>query len=85
MPGPVLVRSARADASAAQERADQARDELRTALDNRQKALAERGKAPACSSRSTFNGHAAENALPYAAAHGYHSKDIVHVGGNHDG
>ncbi|MEW2577680.1 Holliday junction resolvase-like protein [Streptomyces syringium] len=80
----LLVRSARADATAAQQRADQARDELRTALENHQRALAERGKAAARGSRSTFDGHVAENAFPYAADHGYHPKDIVHVGGNID-
>ncbi|MEU2856009.1 Holliday junction resolvase-like protein [Streptomyces syringium] len=80
----LLVRSARADATAAQQRADQALGELRTALENHQRALAERGKAAARSSRSTFDGHVAENAFPYAADHGYHPKDIVHVGGNID-
>ncbi|MBB4890404.1 Holliday junction resolvase-like protein [Streptomyces netropsis] len=80
----LLVRSARADATAAQQRADQALEELRTALENHQRALAERGKAAARSSRSTFDGHVAENAFPYAAEHGYHPKDIVHVGGNID-
>lgn len=80
----VLVRSARADAVAAQQRADQARDELRTAVENHQQALTERGRAAARSSRSTFDGHVAENAFPYAAEHGYHPKDIVHVGGNID-
>ncbi|MFI9311140.1 Holliday junction resolvase-like protein [Streptomyces triculaminicus] len=80
----LLVRSARADATAAQQRADQARDELRTAVETHQKALTERGKAAARSSRSTFDGHVAENAFPHAAEHSYHPKDIVHVGGNID-
>ncbi|MEN2416484.1 Holliday junction resolvase-like protein [Streptomyces rimosus] len=77
----LLVRSARADAKAAQQRADQAHHELRNALENHDKALAERGKASARSARSTFDGHVAENAFPYAAKHIYHPKDIVHVGG----
>ncbi|MFI9311475.1 Holliday junction resolvase-like protein [Streptomyces triculaminicus] len=80
----LLVRSARTDATAAQQRADQALEKLRTAEKDHQKALTERGKAAARSSRSTFDGHVAENAFPYAAEHGYHPKDIVHVGGNID-
>ncbi|MEV5242935.1 Holliday junction resolvase-like protein [Streptomyces cinnamoneus] len=80
----LLVRSARTDAAAAQQRADQALEKLRTAEKDHQKALIERGKAAARSSRSTFDGHVAENAFPYAAEHGYHPKDIVHVGGNID-
>ncbi|MEV0281178.1 Holliday junction resolvase-like protein [Streptomyces sp. NPDC050610] len=80
----LLVRSARSDAMAAQQRADEARDALREALENQQKALVERGKSAARSSRSTFDGHVAENAFPYAAEHSYHPKDIIHVGGNID-
>ncbi|MFC5724149.1 hypothetical protein ACFP1Z_28680 [Streptomyces gamaensis] len=41
----LLVRSARADATAAQQRADQALAERRTAEEAHQKALAERGRA----------------------------------------
>ncbi|GHG62705.1 Holliday junction resolvase-like protein [Streptomyces griseocarneus] len=77
----LLVRSARADAQAAQQRADTARDELRLAVENHERALKERGRIAARSSRSTFDGHVAENAFPHAAEHGYHPKDIVHVGG----
>ncbi|MFE7114421.1 Holliday junction resolvase-like protein [Streptomyces sp. NPDC057654] len=80
----LLVRSARNDAMAAQQRADEALDELRATVEKHQKALVERGKSAARSSRSTFDGHVAENAFPYAAEHGYHPKDIVHVGGNID-
>ncbi|MFI0915343.1 Holliday junction resolvase-like protein [Streptomyces abikoensis] len=87
----LLVRSARADATAAQQRADEAHDKLIEAQEQHQKEkeqhqkdLTERGRIAARSSRSTFDGHVAENAFPYAADHGYHPKDIVHVGGNID-
>ncbi|MFI9723814.1 Holliday junction resolvase-like protein [Streptomyces sp. NPDC052396] len=78
------VRSARADAQAQQMRADEAHRKLLIATQNHEKALAERGRTAARSSRSTFEGHIAENAFPYAADHGYHPKDIVHVGGTID-
>lgn len=57
---------------------------MSAAKERHQKALAERGRAAARSSRGTFDGHVAETAFPYAAAHNYHPKDIVHVGGTID-
>lgn len=75
------ARAARSDARTAQERADAAHQELVDAVENHETALRERGRVAARSSRSTFDGHVAEHAFPYAADHSYHPKDIVHVGG----